>query len=269
VVPVVAGAEEVGHIAVLPRPGFPLTRGQRRLIDDLARQSALALSNARLTAQLADQLARVSEQADELRASRQRLVVAQDEERRRLERDIHDGAQQQLVAVTLQLRAAAGKVPEEVAPLLEAVREQVADTISTLRTLARGVFPPLLAEAGLAAAVRAHIGKTRLPIHLDDRTAGRRFAPETEAALYFCCLEALQNATKHAGPAATVTVLLTVSSDGVCAEVRDDGPGFDPADPRAGAGLVHMADRLAAVDGELRIVSAPGAGAVVRCWAPA
>jgi signal transduction histidine kinase len=265
VVPVVAGTEEVGDIAVLPRPGFPLTRGQRRLVDDLARQAALAMSNARLTAQLADQLARVSEHADQLRASRQRLVAAQDEERRRLERDIHDGAQQQLVAVTLQLRAAAGKVPAEVAPLLEQVREQVTETISTLRTLARGVFPPLLAEAGLAAAVRAHIGKTRLPIHLDDRTSGRRFAPEIEAALYFCCLEALQNATKHAGSAATVSVLLDVSPDRVCVEVSDDGPGFDPAAAGTGAGLVHMADRLAAVDGELQIVGALGGGAAVRC----
>ena len=268
VIPVRTGAQKLGHIAVLPRPGFPLTRVQRRLIDDLARQSALAVSNAQLTAELADQLVRVSEQADELRASRQRLVTAQDQERRRLERDLHDGAQQQLVAVTLALRAAASRAPGSLARSLEQIREQVTDTLGTLRALARGVFPPLLAEAGLGPAVHAHIARTRLPIKLDDRIPdGVRADPEAEAALYFCCLEAVQNATKHA-PAATVSVLLWADGDGLGFEVRDEGPGFDLDQATVGTGLTNMTDRMAAVDGDLSVRSRSDEGTTVRGRAP-
>lgn len=258
-VPVRARGEELGDIAVVPRPGFALTRTQRRLIDDLARQAAPAMANARLTGELAAQ-------ADALRASRRRLVAAQDDERRRLERDLHDGAQQELVAVTLALRAVAARAPAALVPSLEQVREQVAGTLGTLRTLARGVFPPLLAEAGLGAAVSAHLARVRLPVRFVDATDGARADAGTEAALYFCCLEALQNATKHAGAAATVTVTLSADERWLRVTVEDDGVGFAAA--AAGTGLVHLADRMAAVGGELEVRSVPGAGTAVRARAP-
>jgi len=238
---------------VTPRPGFPLTRHHRRLLDDLAQQSAPALSNARLVA--------------ELKASRRRLVSVADDERRRLERDLHDGAQAQLVAVTLRLRALAAGLPDARADAVEQVREQVTGTIATLRDLARGVFPPQLAEAGVGAAVRTHLAKTGSPVRLADRVPpGVRGSREVEAALWFCVLEALQNAAKHAGE--DVVVELSVDDGTLRAEVRDGGPGFDPTAAPRGSGLTNMADRMAAVDGTLTIHSAPGAGTRVVARAP-
>ena len=155
VVPVRAGDTTLAEIAVTPRPGFPLTRRHRRLLDHLAQQSAPALANARLV--------------EELKASRRRLVSVADDERRRLERDLHDGAQAQLVAVTLRLRALAAGLPDGQAAAVEQVREQVTGTMATLRDLARGVFPPQLAEAGVGAAVRSHLAKTGSPARLADR----------------------------------------------------------------------------------------------------
>ena len=177
-----------------PRPGFPLTRRHRRLLDHLAQQSAPALANARLV--------------EELKASRRRLVSVADDERRRLERDLHDGAQAQLVAVTLRLRALAAGLPDGQAAAVEQVREQVTGTMATLRDLARGVFPPQLAEAGVGAAVRSHLAKTGSPARLADRVPpGVRGSREVEAALWFCVLEALQNAAKHAGADVVVELL--------------------------------------------------------------
>jgi signal transduction histidine kinase len=253
VVPVRAGDVELGQIVVTPRPGFPLTRHHRRLLEDLAQQSAPALSNARLVA--------------ELKASRRRLVSVADDERRRLERDLHDGAQAQLVAVTLRLRALATGLPERQADAVEQVREQVTGTMATLRDLARGVFPPQLAEAGVGAAVRTHLAKTGSPARLADRVPpGVRGTREVEAALWFCVLEALQNAAKHARQ--DVVVELSVDDGRLRAEVRDGGPGFDPAAVPRGSGLTNMADRMAAVDGALIVDSAPGAGTRVVVRAP-
>ena len=241
VVPIRAGATALGELAVTPRPGFPFTRHHRRLLEHLAQQSAPALSNARLVA--------------ELKASRRRLVSVADDERRRLERDLHDGAQAQLVAVTLRLRALAAGLPDGSARAVEQVREQVTGTLATLRDLARGVFPPQLAEAGVGAAVRTHLAKTGSPARLADRVPpGVRGSREVEAALWFCVLEALQNAAKHAGP--DVVVELSVDDGALRAEIRDGGPGFDPAAAPRGSGLTNMADRMAAVDGTLTIDSA-------------
>jgi signal transduction histidine kinase len=203
----------------------------------------------------------------ELKASRRRLVGVADEERRRLERDLHDGAQAQLVAVTLRLRALATGLPNDRAADLEDVREQVTGTMATLRDLARGVFPPQLAQAGVGAALRAHLAKTGSTARLADRVPqGVRGSREVEAALWFCVLEALQNAAKHAG--ADVVVELSVDDGRLRAEVRDGGPGFDPAAASPGSGLTNMADRMAAVDGTCEIRSAPGCGTRVMASAP-
>jgi signal transduction histidine kinase len=260
----------LGHIAIAPRPGAALTRAQRGLITDLARQAAAPLSNVRLTLQLEDQLDQISRQAADLRASRERLVRAQDDERRRIERDIHDGAQQQLVAVTLRLLAARRRASRPLAIELDEIRHDVGDILATLRDLARGIFPPLLAEAGLGPTLLTHIAKTRLPVELDDRLpTGLRAGSDVEAAVYFCCLEALQNVSKHAPDATFAVVRLELVDGDLAFDVIDDGPGFDlDGSSSGGTGLQGMADRLAAVGGRLDERSERGSGTRVRGTAP-
>jgi signal transduction histidine kinase len=271
VVPVTNGADLLGHITVAPRPGASLTRSQRGLITDLARQAAAPLSNVQLALQLEAQLDHISSQAAELQASRERLVRAQDDERRRIERDIHDGAQQQLVAVALELLAASRRAPEPLSTELDVIRRHVGDILATVRDLARGIFPPLLAEAGLGATLRAHLAKTHPGAELDDRLpAGVRAGPDVEAATYFCCLEALQNVTKHATGATTVTVSLELVDGCLAFEVTDNGTGFDPdgASAAGGTGLQGMSDRLAAIGGQLEVRARHSGGTSVRGMAP-
>lgn len=267
-IPVRRAGLPLGRITVVPRPGFPLTATQRHMLEDLAGQAALAMTNLQLMLEVEAQLATVSAQAGELRASRQRLVRAQDDERRRLERDLHDGAQQQLVAVTLGLRVIADEAPPVLSDRVEALREQVTDTLGALRELARGVFPPVLAEAGLVAALRTRLAKAGIEIGLEvTGSADARADREVEAALYFCTLEAVQNATKHAGAGSSITVHVDAQAEALEVSVRDDGAGFDPA-TRSGSGLVNLADRMAAVGGHLTVESGPGSGTTVTAVAP-
>ena len=211
-VPVVHRGEFVGEIAIDKRPGEPLTHAESALLEDLASEAGPALHNVRLTLELQTRADELSRQAEELRASRQRLVTAQDTERRRLERDIHDGAQQSLVAMAVQLRllkALLRKNPERAETLADELGNVARDALTELRNLARGIFPPLLADRGLPAALRSHVERGAGDVHL---TMGAdvealRFAPEAETAIYFCIREALQNAAKHA-PAARVCVTL-------------------------------------------------------------
>jgi signal transduction histidine kinase len=255
----------VGEIAVSKPPGEPLTRTEQALLADLAAQAGPALGNVRLAADL-----RV--QADELRASRQRIVAAQDQERRRIERDLHDGAQQHLVAMAVNLQLAQELIrtdPGEAEALVAEVRGQASEALGTLRDLARGIYPPALAEHGLGAALEGHITKI-IPmarLESDATAAARRYAPEVEAAAYFCVLEALQNCAKHA-PQASVRVCLDALPANLTFEVTDDGPGFEPAQAHTGTGLQGMADRLAAMGGSLAIRSAPGQGTTVAGTLP-
>jgi signal transduction histidine kinase len=250
----------VGEIAVSKPPGEPLTATEQALLADLAAQAGPALGNVRLAADL-----RV--QADELRASRQRIVAAQDQERRRIERDLHDGAQQHLVAMAVNLQIAQELIrtdPGEAEALVSEVRAEVAEALGTLRDLARGIYPPALAEHGLAAALEAHIVKTFPAVRLESGTgaADQRCTPEVEAAAYFCVLEALQNCAKHAAHA-QVRVRLAAEPDHLIFEVSDDGPGFVLEPPHGGTGLQGMTDRLAAIGGSLVIHSEPGQGTIV------
>jgi signal transduction histidine kinase len=255
----------VGEIAVSKPPGEPLTATEQALLADLAAQAGPALGNVRLAADL-----RV--QADELRASRQRIVAAQDQERRRIERDLHDGAQQHLVAMAVNLQIAQELIrtdPGEAEALVAEVRGQASEALGTLRDLARGIYPPALAEHGLGAALEGHITKI-IPmarLESDATAAARRYAPEVEAAAYFCVLEALQNCAKHA-PQASVRVCLDALPANLTFEVTDDGPGFEPAHAHTGTGLQGMADRLAAMGGSLAIRSAPGQGTTVAGTLP-
>ena len=199
---------------------------------------------------------------EDLRASRQRLVAAQDEERRRLERNLHDGAQQQLVALAVKARLAStlvGREPEKEVELLADLQGGLGDALETLRDLARD--PPLLADKGLASAVEAQSRKASMPVRVETDGIGR-YSQECEAAVYFCVLEALQNASKYA-EASDVTVRLWQENDDLLFSVADDGRGFDRETTSLGAGLQNMTDRLAALDGTLDIRFRPGGGTTV------
>jgi signal transduction histidine kinase len=201
---------------------------------------------------------------EELRASRQRLVAAQDEERRRLERNIHDGAQQQLVALTVQLRLAqslASKTAPNVAELLERLKDQTTDALNDLRDLARGIYPPLLADQGLAAALEAQARKAPIPVEVQPDGVGR-YPQEAEAAAYFCVLEALQNIAKYAN-ASSVVVRLAEEDGRLVFSVEDDGSGFDAASTPKGSGLQNMTDRLEALGGGVDVASEPGQGTTI------
>jgi signal transduction histidine kinase len=242
--------ELLGALSVAMPANDPMDPAKEKLVNDLARQAGLLLRNVRLV--------------EDLRASRRRLVSAQDEERRRLERNIHDGAQQQLVALAVKARLArqlTDRDPAKAVEMLEQIEHETQATLQDLRDLARGIYPPLLADRGLEAAVEAQVRKAATPVTMRAEKIGR-FEPEVEAAAYFSILEALQNVAKYAGEA-SATVRLSVEAAGLVFEVRDDGVGFDPEATARGTGLQGIADRLGALDGSVSIVSAPGEGTTV------
>jgi signal transduction histidine kinase len=262
--------ELLGVLRLRTSEGRPLTPVEERLFAGLAAQSGLVLRGARLRAELAERLAELSVRAEELRLSRRRLVDMQDDERRRLERDIHDGAQQHLVALTVNLRLAqtlVQRAPQRAAAVIGAQRDAAGLTIETLLSLARGIYPRSLREKGVTAALQAVVGTSALPVEVTATGVGRYPAP-VEAAVYFCCLEALQNAAKHSG-ARHVDVRLHGDDHGLTATVQDDGRGMDGARAAGGAGLSNMKDRIDSVGGTLTVDSQPGRGVTVRAWVPA
>ncbi len=261
-VPIVHQDVKVGEICVAKARGDALTERDESLLAGLALQAGPVLRNLRLTEELQQRL-------KELQASRQRIVAAQDQERRRVERDLHDGAQQTLVSMSAKLGLAKRLLDDRARAevLLQELGSDLSEAVDRLRDLARGIFPPMLVERGLAAALEMHVMKTGLDADLDaDGVAGVRFPREIEAALYFCAVEALQNVSKHA-PAAEVSVGLRLHGGSVELCVRDAGPGFDTGAANDGSGLENMADRLEAVGGSLEVVSAPGRGTMVRARA--
>ncbi|MDQ6857232.1 MAG: sensor histidine kinase, partial [Candidatus Dormibacteraeota bacterium] len=254
--------EVLGALTVTKRRGESLTPIEVKLMDDLANQAGLVLKNVGLTSDLQARLV-------DLRASRQRLVAAQDDERRKLERNLHDGAQQHLVAIKVKLGLAElllARDPEKASTTLVALKHDADEALATLRDLARGIYPPLLAEKGLAAALRSQANKATVPVTIDAEGIGRH-SQETEAALYFCTLEALQNVQKYAG-ASAVVVRLREDAHQLQVEVTDDGKGFDVTSIARGAGLTNMEDRLEALGGALEVVSTPGAGTTLRASIP-
>ena len=223
------------------------------MLTDLARQVGLALHNSQLDTALQTTLDEVRKQAQALRESRARIVASGDAERRKVERNLHDGAQQHLVALAVNLRLARDIIVDDQEAgleMLDALAGEVQETIQELRELAHGIYPPLLVDSGLVEALRAAANRNPLPVDIVAEGIGR-YSSETEAAVYFCCLEALQNAAKHA-PEATVEVRLWEESGGLLFTVADDGPGFDPAQARRGHGYVNMADRLGRIGGTVR-----------------
>ncbi len=265
VAPVSHAGELLGLIvAERPAADDAFSEEDDRVLTELARQVGLAVHNARLDTALQTTLDELRKQADELRQSRARIVASGDAERRRVERNLHDGAQQHLVAMAVNLRLTRdilSEDPDAAGEMLDQLAGDVKATIQELRELAHGIYPPLLADSGLGEALRAAGNRSPLAVMVAADAIGR-YTPEIEAAVYFCCLEALQNAGKHA-PQATVEIRIWEESGGLLFSVSDDGPGFDPVQARAGHGFVNMADRLGAIGGTVRWESHPGAGAQV------
>jgi signal transduction histidine kinase len=261
VVPVTHAGELLGALAVNKKRGETMNTVEQKLVTDLAGQAGLVLKNVGLNEEL---LARL----DDLRASRQRLVTVQDEERRRLERDLHDGAQQHLVALKIKLGLAEGVAQPEtkLRAMIAQLKQDADDALVTVRELARGIYPPLLASDGLEAALRAQIHRSTVPVDLriDDVTRQPR---EVEGAVYFCCLEALQNVAKYA-EAKHVSLRLWREDADLAFRVQDDGKGFDPLTVPPGSGLQNMSDRLEALDGSLEISSVPGKGTTIEGRVP-
>jgi signal transduction histidine kinase len=247
--------ELIGALSVVVPANDPMNPGRVKLVRDLAAQAGLALRNVRLV--------------EELRASRRRLVTAQDEERRRLERNIHDGAQQQLVALNVQLGLLAKlteREPAKASQMAAQLQVRATEALEELRGLARGIYPPLLADRGLGAALEAQARRATVPVKVDV-AFDRRYPSEIEAAVYFSCLEGLQNVAKYAE--ATSVELRAGAEDGwLVFEVVDDGRGFDPSANGFGTGLQGIADRLGAIGGGIEVVSAPGRGTTIRGRVP-
>jgi len=257
--------EELGELAVKKRPGEPVTPVEEKLLSDLAAQAGQVLRNVRLTADLQARLEQISSQAADLKESRQRIVAAQDAERRRLERNIHDGAQQHLVALAVKLRLTAvlaRRDAERARPSIADLRRQTKDALETLSALAAGLYPPVLLERGIAKALSTQTALTMVPLEVIDHVSGR-YSEDLEAAVYFCCQEAIQNAVKHAH-ASHISVRLDDRAGTLQFAVSDDGTGFDTSTARRGAGMQNMADRVAAGGGSLEVQSRRGGGTTIR-----
>jgi signal transduction histidine kinase len=255
VVPVAHRGELLGELVVRKAATDPVSPADQKLLEDVAGQAGLVLRNVRLV--------------EDLRASRQRLVAARDTERRKLERNIHDGAQQRLVALSVLYNMAAGLAK----PLGQEQQAAIADlgaqsqgALETLRDLARGIYPAVLSDQGIVAALQSQARKAPIPVEVDAEGLGR-YEQDVEAAVYFCCLEAFQNIAKYA-QASRADVRLTEVDGRVRFSVHDDGVGFDRDAVELGSGTRNMEDRLAAIGGRLEVRSAPGRGTTVTGEVP-
>jgi signal transduction histidine kinase len=244
---------------------------EERVLAELARQVGLALHNVQLDSALQQSLDQLRQQAAELQASRARIVAAGDAERRKIERNLHDGAQQHLVALAVNLRLTktlAERDPSKAAQMLDQLTSDVQETLQELRALAHGIYPPLLMDRGLGEALNAAGGRAALPTIVEAEDVGR-YNPDVEAAVYFFSLEALQNAGKHAGESAEAKVKVWRDGNLLRFSVSDDGAGFDPKDFTGGAGFTNLSDRLGAIGGSFRLDTAPGQGTTLEGWIPA
>ena len=270
VAPVTHSGELLGLIVAERRTeGDAFGEEDERVLTELARQVGLALHNVQLDSALQASLDEVRRQAEELQASRARIVATADAERRKIERNLHDGAQQHLVALAVNLRLArdfVGDDPETAAAMLDELATSIKATIQELRDLAHGIYPPLLMDSGLGEALGAAAGRSPLDVDVVVDALGR-YPTEVEAAVYFCCLEALQNAAKQAAEA-QVTVRVWQDETTLHFEVADTGPGFDLQSVRRGHGYVNMSDRLGAIGGTVTWESAPGQGARIAGSVP-
>lgn len=260
---IVHQGDPVATLTVTKPANDPLTPAERGLLEDLGSQAGLAVHNVRLTEELGVRLRELDVQATALRISRERLVTARDAQRRGLQRDIQEGPERQLLEIGRAVRAV--REPEQLDPLIERVN----DTLEGLRDLARGVFPPLLADQGIVPALEAHIRKigAHAAVEAEPSVAGRRFDADVEACAYFCCLQAIQNVMRHAGNANT-SVRFRLDGKDLAFEIADDGAGFDVATTPRGMGLQIIQDRVDALEGSLEVRSGSG-GTTVLVRVPA
>ncbi len=231
-------------------------------LDEVAREVGVGVNKARLDAALEKSLDQLRHQADELQASRGRLVAAADAERRRIERNLHDGAQQHLVAMAIKARLIeqlTSKDPGRALQLTHQLQQDAAAALDELRSLAHGIYPPLLSSRGLSEALPSACRRAALTASVEVNGVGRQPA-EVESAVYFCCLEALQNASKYGGEGAEARVHVWKDNGTLLFEIIDSGAGFDVRDAGEGIGLTNMRDRLGAVGGTLEVESTPGKG---------
>lgn len=257
------GGEVVGHIECGPKEGG-YQPDDHELLDTLAGQAATAIANAQLTTRLA-------EQVDELARSRSRIVAAQDTERRRIERNIHDGAQQHVVVLIMKLRLARnqlGRGDRSANEVLDELQRDARELLTDLRELAHGIHPPVLSDQGLVAAVQARADRMPLEVHVHAEPAlyDQRLGTEIEGAAYFVICEALTNVVKHAA-ARTADVQLSTKDGKVMVQVHDDGVGLTPAKAN-GNGLTNLRDRVEALGGQVRVHSSPGTGTDVHAELP-
>jgi signal transduction histidine kinase len=241
----------------------PVLADERDVLEAAGSAVSLAHDNARLTADLDMSI-------EELEASRKRLASAADQERRRIEQDLHDGAQTGLIALRIKLgllEELAAEDPASVALGLADAAKQVDIALAQIRNLAQGIYPTALRDLGIARAlsVVARESPITVALHADLR---RRFPPDVETAVYFCCVEALQNVAKHCGPGARASVTLADRPDGLEFLIADNGPGFDPATITPTHGITGMRDRLGAVGGTLTITSTPRRGSTLTGRVP-
>jgi len=268
-----ANAGELQGVLVIERPAEdrPFTQEEERAVVEVARQLGVVLHNAKLDSALQASLDEVRRQAAEIRASRGRIVVAADRARRKIERDLHDGAQQHIVALAVRVKLVGQLLerdPGQARAALDEIGVAIQDTLHEMRDLAHGIYPPLLADKGLAEALESAAGRATLPVTVHAQGLAR-YTPEAEATIYFCVLETLQNAGKYAGPGASVKVEVREEADSLVFMVSDDGAGFDVAARGTGAGFTNMLDRLGALGGTLRVESAPSKGTRVVGAIPA
>jgi signal transduction histidine kinase len=251
--------EQLGIISLTLPPGLPFLPTDERLLEQVTAGLGLALRNLQLTDDLKSRVV-------ELRESRRRIVAVQDQTRQGLERDLHDGAQQRLVALKIKVGIGVSMSEKEglddVKQILDNVKDETDLTIDSLRTLARGIYPPLLDAEGLGPALTTQLHRMAFPVTVQAAGIGRH-PRELEATVYFCVLEAVQNSIKHA-QANSVLVTLSDEEDSLIFEVRDDGVGFDIDRQTGGHGLVNITDRLDAVEGSLQIDSRPGHGTLIK-----
>ena len=263
VAPITHQGELLGMIVVERRdPDEAFGEENERVMTELARQVGLALHNAQLDSALQESYQELQKRAEDLRASRQRIVAAGDAERRKLERNLHDGAQQHLVALAVKVKLVKNLVeadPNTAKSMLEELGGDVQEAVQQLRDLAHGIYPPILVDRGLGPALESAVTKAALPTSVVAEGV-QRHGQEIEAAIYFCVLEALQNAGKHAGEGATAVVTVKEEPGALMFEVADNGAGFDSKAKGLGAGFTNMSDRVGSIGGTLDVWSEPGKG---------
>ncbi len=248
----------LGAIAVAVPPGRALSAADERLLADVASQSGLLFRNLGLTADLVSRVG-------ELQESRRRLVTAQEDERRRIERNLHDGAQQDLFGLKISIRHVrilSRRNPRGVRSALERLEQDAERALLTVKELARGVYPSLLTVQGIAGALGARARAAPVDVRISTTGVGR-YPAEIEEAVYFACAEALQNAIKHAH-STTVRISLAQADGVLTFEVHDDGRGFDVTAAPSGVGLQSLRDRVDVIGGTMEVISKPGRGTTVR-----